>query len=165
MRSRGTPDGNVASVAEACESCNLVRRREQGNAPLWDDIYRTSGWAVAHAYNTSLLGWTVLALRRHIESLADLTTTEAAEMGDLIQRISTFQRQHLNTVKSYVMGFAEHPLHPHVHLHVVPRAADMPESHRSVNVFRYLETETRQSEAAMNEYGENLRAFLIAGSG
>ena len=43
-----------------CMSCRLVRRRDSGAAPPWDNIYRSAYWDLVHAYNSSLLGWLVL---------------------------------------------------------------------------------------------------------
>ena len=40
-----------------CMSCALLRKRDEGEAPQWDSIYRRSYWDVVHAYNTSVLGW------------------------------------------------------------------------------------------------------------
>ena len=38
---------------------------------------------------------------------------------------------------TYLMQFAEHPEHPHVHFHIVPRHADMPLEYRSTKIFGY----------------------------
>lgn len=50
-------------------SCELIKRRDDGLAPLWDAIVRTEGWDLAHAYNTSLEGWLVLVARRHLTAM------------------------------------------------------------------------------------------------
>ncbi len=47
-----------------CVSCELISWRNQGTAPLWDCIYRTPLWDVAHCNATSLPGWLVLITRR-----------------------------------------------------------------------------------------------------
>jgi diadenosine tetraphosphate (Ap4A) HIT family hydrolase len=31
--------------------------------------------------------------------------------------------------------FAEHAEHPHVHFHIIPRMADLPDDHRSTGIF------------------------------
>ena len=63
-----------------CYTCELTARRHAGQAPLWDDIYHTEYWDVAHAYNTALPGWLVLVTRRHIEALDELTEAEAVDL-------------------------------------------------------------------------------------
>ncbi len=57
----------------ACRTCELIGRRDSGEAPPWDRIVRTLGWDVAHAYGTSVEGWMVLVVRRHITAVAELT--------------------------------------------------------------------------------------------
>ena len=62
---------------------------------------------------------------------------------------------------TYVPQFAEHPEHPHVHFHVVPRMTDMPEEYRATGVFGYSgSTEEHVSEAAMNALAAQLRPLL-----
>lgn len=43
-----------------CFTCDLLVRRDEGSAPLWDNIHRTLYWDVVHANSTSLPGWLVL---------------------------------------------------------------------------------------------------------
>jgi diadenosine tetraphosphate (Ap4A) HIT family hydrolase len=59
--------------ATPCLTCDLVRRRDAGDAPLWDNIHRTAHWDVVHSYNTSLPGWLVLVARRHVAAIDELT--------------------------------------------------------------------------------------------
>jgi diadenosine tetraphosphate (Ap4A) HIT family hydrolase len=72
----------------SCKTCELVERRDKGNAPLWDRILRTPFWDVVHSYNTALPGWLVLVARRHVGAIDELTTEEAVELGTLIQCVS-----------------------------------------------------------------------------
>jgi diadenosine tetraphosphate (Ap4A) HIT family hydrolase len=115
-----------------------VARRDRGEAPLWDSIHRTEGWDVVHCYGTSLEGWMVLVCRRHVSAVADLTDAEAAELGPLIKLVSAAVHEAVGCVKTYVAQFAEHPLHPHVHVHVIPRRSDMAHDERGPRVFARL---------------------------
>lgn len=145
-----------------CYTCELTARRRAGRAPLWDDIYHTDYWDVAHAYNTALPGWLVLVARRHIESLDELTDDEAMELGRLIQRVSAALKTATGCRKTYVVQFAEAAEHPHVHVHVIPRMADQPEDRRGPQIFGYLgvpEAE-RVTEARMNDIGAQVRERL-----
>lgn len=64
--------------------------------------------------------------------------------------------------KTYILQFAEHPEHPHVHFHVVPRKADMPDEYRATGVFGYSSpSQERLSEAAMNALASQLRLLLV----
>ena len=146
----------------ACHTCTLTARRDAGAAPLWDNIYRTAHWDVVHSFNTSLPGWLVLVARRHMAAVAELTAAEAAELGDLQRRVSRALHEVTGCAKTYIIQFAEHPDHPHVHFHIVPRMANQPAERRSVNIFSCLgvaETE-RVSEEEMNEVGAQIRKFL-----
>jgi len=146
----------------ACRTCELIERRDRGGAPTWDSIVRFSGWDLVHSYDTSLEGWLVLVARRHIESLADLTDGEAAELGSLIRRVSAAQIDVTGCVKTYVAQFAEHPQHPHVHVHVVARSADLPDADIGPNVFRRLGVPVgeRVGEDRMTALALALRAAL-----
>ena len=147
-----------------CMTCALVARRDAGEAPPWDAIYRGAAWDVVHSYNTSLPGWLVLVARRHIAALDELTDEEAVELGLLIRRASVALKAVTGCAKTYVIQFAEAAEHPHVHFHVVPRMADMPDDRRSLGVFGYLgvpEAE-RVPEEAMNAVAAAVGSFLIA---
>lgn len=119
----------------ACQTCEWTARRDRGEAPLWDSIVRTPFWDVVHASDTSLPGWIVLVARRHIESLAELTDGEAASLGPLIAATSRALTDIVGCQKTYVAQFAEHPRHPHVHVHVVPRSPEMSDEERGPRVF------------------------------
>lgn len=112
-------------MSNECVSCELIGRRDRGLAPDWDDIVRTPGWDVAHAFDTPVEGWTVLVVRRHITRLSQLADDEAAELGPLVTRVSAALETVTGCEKTYVAQFAEHPSHPHVHVHVIPRAPDL----------------------------------------
>ena len=147
-----------------CQTCELVARRDQAEAPPWDAIYRSQYWDVVHSFNTSLEGWLVLVARRHMAAVDEMSDEEAVELGRLIRRVSLALREATGCVKTYVIQFAESPDHPHVHFHVVPRMADQPEDHRGPNVFRYLgvaDTE-RVAEAKMNNLAAQIRQILLA---
>ena len=151
-----------------CYTCELAARRERNKAPLWDDVYRTDLWFLAHAYNTKLPGWMVLVPRRHVESIGELTADEAAQLGHLLRSVSQALKQTTNCAKTYVMQFAEHPQHPHVHFHVVPRMADQPPEYKGPRIFDYNKgttDETRVSEAEMNALCEKIRAAMVALAG
>lgn len=149
---------------DQCQACELVDRRDAGLAPAWDAIARSPGWDVAHSFDTSVEGWTVLVLRRHAASIAELTDQEAAELGPLLKAVSQGLVAVTGCEKAYVAQFAESPLHRHVHFHVVPRAADLPEDQRGPRIFARLgrpEGE-RVSEARMEAIAAALHIQLAA---
>lgn len=147
-----------------CKTCELVNRRDAGEAPLWDSIHRTAFWDLVHSYNTALPGWLVLVARRHIEAIDELTDDEALELGRLIRQASIALREVTGCVKTYVVQFAEQADHPHVHFHVVPRMENQPQDRRSVRVFEYLGVpeEERVPEETMNEIAARIRGILLS---
>lgn len=147
-----------------CKSCQLMLRRDEGAAPPWDSIYRGQYWDLAHAYNTSLLGWLVLIARRHIEALHELTPAEAAELGALLRDVSLALKQSAGCQKTYIMQFAESEEHPHVHFHMVPRMPDQAPEDLAFRVMRRLGVplSDRCDEAEMNRLALALREQLEA---
>ncbi len=147
-----------------CKSCRLVARRDLGDAPLWDDIYRTENWDVAHSYNVSLPGWLVLVSRRHIASVAELNEGEAAEVGALQRLVSKALADVVGCRKTYIVQFAEHPQHPHVHFHIAPIMPDHPSDLKGLRIFKLMGVDEpeRVSEERMNEIGEGVRAWLTS---
>ncbi len=145
-----------------CYTCELSARRRAGKAPLWDNVYQTALWDLAHSYNTALPGWMVLVLRRHIEALDELTAVEAAELGDLIRRVSIALKTVTGCAKTYVVQFAEAAEHPHVHFHIIPRMADQPDAWRGARIFKALnvDEDARVGEAAMNAIAREMRVIL-----
>lgn len=150
----------------SCYTCELVERRDRGEAPLWDRIARAPHWDVGHAFDTSIEGWLVLVLRRHAASVADLLDTEAASLGPLIADASRALERVMGSAKVYVAQFAEHPLHPHVHFHLIARPRDLATAEVGPGIFTRLGVapEQRVSDARMNEIAAAVRRHLdVAG--
>ena len=147
-----------------CHTCELTARRDKGEAPLWDNIFRTQYWDLVHSYNTSLPGWLVLVARRHLAAIDEMSQAEAAELGVLLQQVSASLKQVTGCQKTYVMQFAEHPQHPHVHFHVVPRLNEQPETHRGPRVMKYLQVTEDEyvTEDVMNALSTQIRQTLLA---
>lgn len=149
--------------ATPCLTCEMVARRDAGEAPLWDSIHRTDLWDIVHSYNTSLPGWLVLISRRHLVAVDEMTEAEALELGALIRQVSLALKAVTGCQKTYVIQFAEAAEHPHVHFHIVPRMADQPENRKGPQIFGYLgvSDDERVSEAQMNEIGAAVGEFLM----
>ncbi|MCA9954735.1 MAG: HIT family protein [Anaerolineales bacterium] len=145
-----------------CHTCELTARRDEGKAPLWDNIFRTAYWDLVHSYNTSLPGWLVLVARRHIAALDEMSEAEAAELGTLLRLVSLSLKQVTGCQKTYVLQFAEHPQHPHVHFHVVPRLKEQPDAYRGPGIMNYLRISPDEyvTEAEMNLLAGQIRQAL-----
>jgi diadenosine tetraphosphate (Ap4A) HIT family hydrolase len=145
-----------------CQTCARNAPRENGTAPVWDNIYSTAHWYLVHSYNTALPGWLVLIARRHIAAVDEMTDDEAVELGRLIRQVSAALRTATGCAKTYVVQFAEHPDHPHVHFHIIPRMSDQPDDHKGPKVFQYLGVSDaeRVSDDAMNALAVRVCATL-----
>ena len=153
---------NIITI-KICKTCELIANRNTGTAPLWDCIHRTPLWDVVHSYNTALPGWLVLVVRRHIESLDELTDPEAVELGQLIRRVTFALKEVTGCMKTYVIQFAEAAEHPHVHFHIIPRMANQPDNRHSSQIFGYLGVpeEERVSQEVMNAIAVKVRDILL----
>ena len=84
-------------------------------------IHHSNHWLLVLNFNQNLLGKCFLALRRHAESIVDLTTDEWGHLHDQVSRATgmltaAFRPEHFN------YAFLQNQ-DPHVHLHILPRYA------------------------------------------
>ena len=149
-------------VTPDCRTCELIDRRDRGEAPLWDQILRTPAWDLVHAFGTAVPGWLVLVVRRHITSVADLTDDEAAELGPLIRSASRALSDVVGCPKTYVVQFAESAEHPHVHVHIIPRPDNLAPEHRGPGVFSLLGVAEDDAvpKPEMDRIAEQVRTLL-----
>jgi diadenosine tetraphosphate (Ap4A) HIT family hydrolase len=114
---------------------------------------------VDHAYPSRLLGWLVLELRRHAEALHELSAEEMIEIGDLIRRSWQVLRDVTGCQKQYDALYAEAPHFAHLHIHIVPRAADLSEDLRGPRVFGLFTLEGAVPPEEIRARSEELRAL------
>lgn len=119
-----------------CHSCAVGA--DIAALPVREAIEVTEHWRVAHAFDSALPGWLVVLPRRHVEAVHELTPDEMAPLGELVRRLSIALVEVTGCQKTYVMQYAEHPKHRHVHFHVVPRMADFTDDEIGPRVFAYL---------------------------
>ncbi len=117
-------------------------------------------WDIVHAFGTSVEGWLVLVARRHITCMAEMTDGEAASLGPLIREVSRALHAVLGCEKTYVVQFAEHPDHPHVHVHVIARARDLPFEWRGPGIFG--RTRSNADESVSTERMDDIAARVSA---
>jgi diadenosine tetraphosphate (Ap4A) HIT family hydrolase len=119
-----------------CLSClSLSGEKRISPGPF---IYEGQYWLVDHAYPTSYLGWLVIVPRRHVEAFHELTRDEFAELADIQYRVAQVMGGESGVVKEYLMCFAEGEGFHHVHVHVVPRRADLPDEFKGPRIFAFL---------------------------
>jgi diadenosine tetraphosphate (Ap4A) HIT family hydrolase len=118
MRSRSSSSGSKRWAAVIkCAECEYQR----GEGPYAHYPRRDIGDFVVHAKidRAAVPGWLVIAPRRHIEALIDLTDAEAAALGPLVKRCAEALARVTPTAKTYTASFNE--ALPHVHVHVIAR--------------------------------------------
>ncbi|MCX5558488.1 HIT family protein [Streptomyces sp. NBC_00038] len=120
-------------------------------------------WRVAHVFDTALPGWLVLLPRRHVTAVHELTDAEAAALGAWQVRLSRALRGVTGCVKTYVVQFAEAEGFAHVHFHIVPRMANLPEGQRGPGVFELLRGPEHERVPAdqADQLAHALRAQLL----
>lgn len=129
-----------------CLTClNLSGERRISPGPF---IYEGTYWMVDHAYPTTHLGWLVILPKRHIEALHELTKEEFQELADIEYQLVQVMHSDSSIQKEYLMCFAEGEGFHHVHIHVVPRPADLPEHLKGPRVFALLTTDEEYAIAA-----------------
>jgi len=119
---------------------------------------------VVHAFGTSVEGWLVLVVRRHVNTLAELTDEEAADLGPLVRDVSKALQATTGCAKTYIAQFAEHPQHPHVHVHLIPRSSDLADAQRGPGIFSRLGVPDADcvTEERMNVIAGELQQHLAA---
>jgi diadenosine tetraphosphate (Ap4A) HIT family hydrolase len=147
-------------LVPGCFPCD--QQAQLPGLPPREDVLHTAHWRVAHAFDSSLAGWLVVLPTRHVASFTDLTAEEADELGGLVRRLSVALESVTGCVKTYLMQFSEAEGFSHLHLHLVPRMPDQPESARGPRVFTYLGAgaSERISEGARDEIAVAVRAAL-----
>lgn len=155
-------DAGNSPGSDECFSCEQ-NSRITSLAPR-ERILVGEGWRVAHAFSTALPGWLVLVARRHITTISELEAAEAAELGQLSHRMSRALTEVTGCVKTYVAAFSEAPGFTHLHVHVIPRARDLPAEEHGPAIFTYLRRPRNEwvSAAAMDDISAALSTYLLA---
>jgi diadenosine tetraphosphate (Ap4A) HIT family hydrolase len=86
-----------------------------------------------------MLGWLVAKPLRHVTLLSDLTNSEAAGLGPLLQRIAAALQKVLEPAKVYSLLFAEQQGFSHIHFHLIPRAVDLPSELHGPAIFQLMQ--------------------------
>ena len=125
----------AAATEGNCHICEL--NTTVTSLPFRERLYVDEHWRIAHGWS-ALPGWLVVAPRRHVESLGELTRAEAAMLGELLRAGTRALGDVVASARTYVVLFAEQPRYHHLHVHVVPRMDWFTERDRGQGVFRHL---------------------------
>jgi diadenosine tetraphosphate (Ap4A) HIT family hydrolase len=127
---------------DPCQACQISQGtlRPYGLEPVM------MGPFVVHPRSDpgAVAAWLVVAPRRHVLQIDDLSPSELAELGPTLGKVAAALRRESGCEKIYVNVFAE-VLH-HLHVHVIARMADTPPHLRGPGIFATLD-HPAQSEA------------------
>ena len=115
-----------------CLSCDTLAGRAQTPGGI---IYDSAHWIIVMRAKPLLIaGPAFLILKRHCENFNDLTRDELHAMSDTMQLISRAYQPVLHPEKVHFGLYGEGV--KHIHLHVLPRTADLPPGNIPI---RYLQ--------------------------
>ncbi len=142
-----------------CFICSKHRNAQQlpGGAIYEDELVYVGH--IGSNEKTVYLGYLVIDLKRHVPGLGDMTLEESRAIGETLNCVSIALRktQHAEHVYAYVQGDAV----PHVHIHVIPRYPNTPESYWGPMKIVSWPGAKRGGEAEVNKCCSELRSFLI----
>jgi diadenosine tetraphosphate (Ap4A) HIT family hydrolase len=141
--------------------CSICEYLSPASTATHYPIHEGTAWLLEHTANpTAVEGWLRLVARRHIEALHELTPAEWQELTALLGATTAALHAVTGSDKEYLMCFAEGAGTRHIHLHVVPKQADLPEDQRGAKIFSLLNVPADQavSAEAINSFIEAFRA-------
>jgi diadenosine tetraphosphate (Ap4A) HIT family hydrolase len=103
-----------------CIACDLTSGRVQLPGGL---IYRTTYWRVEHCVGPLGVGTLIVKPARHVVHVADLTESEADELGPLLRRTSSVIGRLAPSSQVYVCLWSHGPAH--IHFVVQPVSEDL----------------------------------------
>jgi len=118
--------------SESCSVCAEVAGRITAPGGV---VYRNEWWEVAH--HTGLQtdpGELIVKLRRHAESLAELTPAEAAALGPVLRSAVAAVERVVRPERVYVASYGERVRH--VHFFLLPRTTSLPAGHVTSDLYR-----------------------------
>ncbi|WP_154793361.1 HIT family protein [Occultella kanbiaonis] len=137
--------------------CTLCAGNAQPESalPPRERVRVTEHWRVI-AHRSALPGWMLVLPRRHVESLADLTEGEAAELGAVLREGTRALVDAVGANRSYVMQFSEGIRH--LHFSLVPRMAELPADRRGAKVGAYNAQDTPLGEEERDRIALSLQS-------
>ena len=119
-----------------CLSCKSLSGEKRISPAI--TIYQNASWTVEHAYPTGLPFWLVIVLREHKEAMHELNEAEFQDLLSIQKRAVKILRKLTGCKKEYIIVMCEGEGFQHLHVHIIPRAEDMPDEYKGKNIFKYL---------------------------
>lgn len=150
-------------AGSACMACRFIH----GDEPLpGGTLLRTAKWVVQHSKGPLGMGTLAVMPVRHVLHVSELTGSESAELGPLLQRTSAAVTAVMNPEQVYVCLWSHADAVPgHLHFVVQPACRSDMTRHNAYGPVLQLamfEADRIPSEAAVEEVCTRLRAELGA---
>jgi diadenosine tetraphosphate (Ap4A) HIT family hydrolase len=132
----------------ASSACGVCLIHQDAEARTRYEIARTPLWILRHHPDPAPLeGWLLLDARRHLEGPIAFNAKEAAAWGSAVQQASQLVQQISGCDRVYAIAFGEGARH--LHLHLIPRFVDQPdtEAWRVADLYRAVVTGQRPAAA------------------
>jgi diadenosine tetraphosphate (Ap4A) HIT family hydrolase len=118
--------------ADSCSVCQEVAGRSTAPGGV---VYRNEWWEVAHHTGPQTdPGELIVKLRRHAESLAQLTPAESTALGPILRAAVGAVERVVRPERVYVASYGERVRH--VHFFLLPRTTSLPAGHVTSDLFR-----------------------------
>jgi diadenosine tetraphosphate (Ap4A) HIT family hydrolase len=107
--------------------CKICRKHKgEEAAPPGGYFYADEHWLVCHApVNLGPLGTLFVESKRHYLDYAEMTSEEAASLGDVLKKVYRALKEHTAAERIYQLSTMEGQ--PHLHIWLVARGREMPE--------------------------------------
>lgn len=117
---------------ESCSVCAEVAGRITAPGGV---VYRNDWWEVAHHTGAETdPGELIVKLRRHAESLSELTPAESNALGPVLRAAVAAVERVVQPERVYVASYGERVRH--VHFFLLPRTTSLPAGHVTSDLYR-----------------------------
>ena len=111
------------SYDPACGICHSNAGEEDSPGGV---VFENDLWHIRHTGAPfPLAGWLLLQPQRHVQGPARFNDAEAANFGPALRHFMRTLEVVTGAPRSYVVAFGESV--PHMHAHLIPRYADLPD--------------------------------------
>ncbi len=109
------------------KSCGVCLQHIDSASQQRFEISRNGLWVLRHHPNPApLVGWLLLDASRHVSGPVDFSNSEASQWGLAVQQASRLIQTMTGCDRVYAIAFGEGARH--LHLHLIPRFGDAPET-------------------------------------
>ena len=106
----------------------------QAHADASTQVFADDDWAAGIIPGFDVPGWIVLRIKRHAVGLQGLDARELASFGRRARDVIEAVRRVTGASATYMMAFGE--AHPHYHLLITPRTAEIPPERRTGDILK-----------------------------